>query len=68
MRTHTVKVQWLEWLPVTSGYSLRSQVVRNVRAAGVVEASEIALAPFINRICASVASVWYDWPQPKGTV
>ena len=63
-RTYTAKVQWLN-IGRGGRYSLGSKTVRGIVADSILEARRIALEPFKDRCNPSVASIWYDWPQPK---
>lgn len=57
---YTATVSWLE--PRQHDYVQKSAAV-HVVADNILAASEKALAPYGNRICAAIAQIWYDWPQ-----
>ncbi len=41
------------------------KTVRDIRAADIIEASNMALAKAPDyAIAPSISSIWYDWPQP----
>lgn len=62
MYTYTSTVVWLEVL-ARGRVRLCSHTIRNIKASNILEASRIALAPHVGKICPSVSRIWYNWPQ-----
>jgi len=60
-KTYTVYVQWM--VIGKRAYLRRTKSYRNIKANGIVEASNIALEYHKDCICPSVSMVWPNWPQ-----
>ena len=61
MQSYTVCISWMvrsKW-----DYLPRSKLYKDVKASGIIEACNIALAKHKDCICPAVSRVWLNWPQ-----